>query len=149
LIESNQIVGCTGLRSAAQESLFLEQYLDLNIETALSESFGHSIERQEIVEIGGFALSDSSHALSFMFQLAPAFANLGYNFAVCTLTDPVRKYLNKLGLDTIYLGDADPSKVDTSNEAWGSYYQLKPVVLAGDINAAVEKIEPFRHFLDH
>lgn len=147
LVESNNLLACTGLRSAAKEKLFLEQYMDQSIEIVLSSAFDISIDRKEIVEIGGFALTDSSHALSFMFQLAPAFAKLGYNYAVCTVTDPVRKYLKKLGLDTINLGDADPKKVDTSDDAWGSYYKLKPVILAGDINAAVKKIEPFRRFL--
>ncbi|MBL4681474.1 MAG: thermostable hemolysin [Pseudomonadales bacterium] len=140
LVSSNEVVACTGFQSADHSELFLEQYLDKPIEQALSIAMDSSIERKDIVEIGGFAVTSSNHALSFMLQLAPAFQNLGFRYAVCTVTYPVRKYLKNLGLDTVFLGDATPDMVDTSDNAWGSYYRLKPVILGGNINAAVQKI---------
>ena len=141
--EDGQIVACTGYQAAAQGPLFLEQYLDESVEECLQRLGGKSVAREEIVEIGGFAVSDRRHALPFMLQLAPTLADLGFKTVVCTVTRPVQACLRKLGIISTFIKDADASRVDTSNNAWGTYYDLKPVVLAGDIHANIDKIRPF------
>ena len=145
---AGDLVACTGYRQASREPLFLEQYLDSAVEACLFEATGQLVKRENIVEIGGFAVTNAEYALPFMFHLAPAFAAMGFSTAVCAVTDPVRRYLKKLGVETVSLGDADPSRVDTSNNAWGTYYDLAPCVLAGNIDAAVQKILPFEKFLN-
>jgi hypothetical protein len=50
--------------------------------------------------------------------------------------------LRKLGIVSTLLADANPSRVDISNNAWGTYYDSKPVVLAGDIGINIARIWP-------
>lgn len=138
LISAGQLLACTGFQGAASGRLFLEQYLDLPLEACMPLP-----PRQEIVEIGGFAVSHRQYALPFMLQLAPALADLGFTTVACTVTRAMRACLQKLGIAFTSLGAADPSRVDTSNNAWGNYYQHKPQILVGDININLAKMAPF------
>jgi len=140
----NKMVATTGYRSAGQASLYLEQYLDQPIEQLISKNFGQPIDRCQIVEIGSFALGSDEYALPFMFQLAPLFSDLGYRWATCTVTRTIKRYLDKLGVDSIYLAKADPTRVIGGEDSWGTYYDHQPVVLAGNIQSVVEKIAPFQ-----
>jgi hypothetical protein len=144
LMAGNDLVAATGYRDASQESLYLEQYLDLPIEQLISNHTKQPVDRSQIVEIGGFALGSSEYVLPFMFQLAPMFDELGYQWATCTVTRTIKRYLDKLGVESIYFAKADPARVIGAEDSWGSYYDHQPVVLAGNIQAVVEKLAPFR-----
>jgi len=147
LIANSDMVAATGYRDAGQEPLFLEHYLDQPIEQLISARLGQSVNRNQIVEIGGFALRSAEYALPFMFQLAPLFADLGFQWASCTVTKTIKRYLDKLGVESIYLAKADPDRVGDTVETWGTYYDHQPVVLAGNIQTVVEKIAPFKGML--
>ena len=140
--EQHQILACTGYQPASEGALFLEQYLDEPVEDCLQRLTYEYVSREEIVEIGGFAVGHKRHALPFMLLLAPALADLGFKTVICTVTRPMQSCLRKLGIVSTFVADADPARVDTRHNAWGSYYNLKPVVLAGDINSNIDKIRP-------
>ncbi len=142
LYKNDLLVACTGFRSAANEPLFLEQYLDQAIESQLCDATGDTTERQKIVEIGGLAILEKSAAPVFMIKLAPWFLGQGFEFATCTVTRPVRRCLTKLGIDSHNLGPASPTRVDQDHNAWGRYYDLDPVVLIGEIAPAAQKMQP-------
>ncbi|MFN3235882.1 MAG: thermostable hemolysin [Pseudomonadales bacterium] len=139
LTQDDELVACCGYRSAT-EPLFLEQYLDANIETVLASKQCGLIRRDKIVEIGCFAVNHKRHALPFMLQLAPAFAALGFEHATCTVTSAVRCCLRKLGVRATYLGHADVTRLTDNSSDWGSYYTQKPAVLAGAISPAITRM---------
>ncbi|MFT4632857.1 MAG: hypothetical protein ACI8PP_000917 [Candidatus Pseudothioglobus sp.] len=140
--EESKLVACTGYQPAKEGELFLEQYLDDPVEEILQRLTNKSVSRAQIVEIGGFAVSHKRHALPFMLQLAPILANLGFKTVVCTVTRPMQDCFRKLGIISTPIARADPSRVDVSNNAWGTYYDLNPVVLAGDIDTNIDKLRP-------
>jgi len=147
LYQGDVLKACTGFSAAGHSPLFLEQYLDQPIEAMLSEQFHCPVSRDDIVEIGGFAVDDKQFALPMMVQLAPAFRAAGFQYAVCTVTSVVQRCLDKIGIQSVSLGAADASRVDTTGNAWGKYYALTPVILAGNIQTNLEKITPFLELL--
>ena len=50
-----QLKGVIGLRAAADERLFLEQYLDVPVEQAIAAAVGREIPRWQVVEVGNLA----------------------------------------------------------------------------------------------
>lgn len=79
--EAGQILAATGFRSAVNEPLFLEQYLDAPVEEILQSS------RAQIVEIGNLA-SDGGGASLYLFAALAAYLNYkGFTQAVVTSTD--------------------------------------------------------------
>ncbi len=145
LLLHGELVGCCGYRPGDQ-TLFLEQYLDAEAHELISEKVARATSRSAMVEIGGFAVTNKRHALPFMIQLAPAFQKLGYEFAVATVTTKILCCLRKLGISTLYLGTADPSRLLDQTTDWGGYYQQRPVVLAGAINPAIDKMQQLLNF---
>lgn len=137
------LVACCGFRSAGDEPLFLEQYLDGVIEESIGVHSDQVPTRHEIVEIGGLAIANRQEGLAFMVRLAPQFQALGFTYATCTVTSPVRKCLNELGITSICLAVASPESVSQEDNAWGRYYKLDPVVLAGPIQPAIDHMAPF------
>ena len=136
--ENGQCVAVAGFRGAAGETLFLENYLDAPVEDYLQSSFGAVTDRRRIVELGGFAAMGRSAAFSLMQYLAPALYELGYEKLVCTANAPIRKCLVMLGLKPVVLAEAASDKVKMVGEDWGNYYEGKPRVLAGDIEAGIQ-----------
>lgn len=136
---ADELVGCVGFTCAADEPLFLEQYLDTTIEDSIREPGSPASNRAQIIEIGGFAVTDKVHALPLMMALAPVLGSLGFICAVCTVTSTVRRCLGKLGIDARLLAHADPSRIASGGD-WGNYYNLSPVVLAGNINEGTRAI---------
>lgn len=136
-------MACCGFRSAGDEPLFLEQYLEKSIEESIRDQENPILRRKEIVEIGGLAVASRQEGLAFMVRLAPQFQALGFTYAACTVTSPVRKCLAELGIRSICLGEAHPGRVSQQETVWGRYYKLKPVVLAGPIQPAIDHMTPF------
>ncbi len=141
LYEGARLLAVAGCRGAGDETLFLEQYLDSPVETALAGRLGTAGGRETIVEIGGLAAENRAAAFELMTRLAPALLQLGYRTAVCTVNRPVRTCLDRLGIASVCLGPADSARVDTDGTEWGTYYEGDPEVLAGDIGAGVMAIE--------
>jgi hypothetical protein len=140
LSKGSRLLAVCGYR-VGNEALFLEQYLDQPIENLLDAGRACPIPRQAIVEIGGFALRGHAVALPFMVRLAPAFRALGFSHAVCTATLPIRRCLRSLGVPTQVLGRADPSRLAHSSSNWGKYYAMRPSVISGSIDSAMDRIE--------
>ncbi len=137
MYSGSQLVGCAGFAGAADAPLFLEQYLDLPVELAVSPE--PNLSRAQIVEIGGLAVRHKRYVLPLMMQLAPELLHRQFSMAVCTVTGPVRGCLDKLGIEATVLGAADPAKLCSPGD-WGSYYELDPQVLAGSIQTGVAAI---------
>lgn len=133
LFQDNEILAVAGFRAADTEPLFLEQYLDVPIETFIDSRLGRAPGREKIVEVGGFAAKDHSSALQLMLALSLKLYDLGFECLVCAANSPIRRCLKLSGFIWEVLGEVDPSRVDARANNWGRYYQSRPQLLAGVI----------------
>jgi hypothetical protein len=113
--------------------LFLEQYLDCAVERLVAFAFSRPVERGQIVEIGKLA---SNNGLAMIDLWAMAANDLGSSseFAVATLTAPLRSMFARAGVPIVELAEARPEMLGASAAQWGSYYENEPRVCAGLIS---------------
>ena len=122
-----------GFRRAGEERLFLEHYLDEAIEILVSQAFGFSVHRHDIVELGNLA-SDSGIALLNLWSDAANDLGGRSQVAVATLIAPVRAMFARIGLPIVELAHAAPEALGDSASEWGRYYDSDPRVCAGLIS---------------
>lgn len=128
-----------GLRCAGRARLFLEQYLDVNVEQAVSRCFREPVDRKQVVEIGNL-VSMLPGAATMLFAVLPQLLDdAGIRWVTCTATPQVRSMLHKLGFSTKTLAAADPAVLGDRAEAWGTYYEARPTVIAGDVRVAARQ----------
>ena len=131
------IVAALGLRHAAQESLFLEHYLQRPIEQVISScqlSYGSTISREDIVEIGNLASIDRFASRKLFKVLAELLISEGYQWATFTGCSSLRKIFGLIGIETISLASACQTLLPENQQHWGSYYDDNPCVLAGHVD---------------
>lgn len=128
------LVAAAGFRAADGGPLFLERYLD----RAVHESLG--APRGRIVEVGHLAAGRAGEGRRLVLQLAPLLAGLGFQWVVGTLTEELRHLFVRLGIAPQALGVADPAVLGDDAARWGSYYDHKPLVLAGAIEPALHAL---------
>lgn len=129
--EEGELVAAFGLRSAGQSPLFLEQYLDVPIESLLSARFGKNIRRDAITEIGNLAVSNPRNAGVLIAQVIQHSLDLGLEWGVATAHHSLQNGLVKGGRDLYALQAADPERLDpTERASWGTYYNNMPQVVA-------------------
>ena len=141
-----QLVGCLderdrplavlGYRSAADEPLFLERYLDRPIELALAETGGGAgpvtaLRRDHIVEVGNFASRDRAASAALLRRLPDLLAHRGFRWLVFTGTPHVRALVAGFGAPLVDLGAAEPARLGDDAARWGRYYEGTPRVIAG------------------
>ncbi len=129
--EEGQLVAAFGLRNAGQSPLFLEQYLDVPIESLISARFGKTIHRHAITEIGNLAVSNPRNAGVLIAHVIQHSLDLGLEWGVATAHHTLQNGLIKGGRDLYALQAADPARLDpTERASWGSYYNHLPQVVA-------------------
>ena len=127
-----------GLRCASKAPLFLEQYLDVPVEQAIARCFHEPVDRSQIVEIGNL-VSVMPGAASMLFAVLPQLLeNAGFRWASFTATPQVRSMLGKLGFPTETICVADPGVLGDAVSSWGTYYDARPAVIAGDVRTAAK-----------
>ena len=130
-----------GFRRAGAGPLFLERYLDVPVEQAVSAAAGKPVARESIIEIGNLAADDAFA----MIELWGSVANdLGANceVAVATLTAPLRSMFARAGVPLLVLAPAVAERADDP-QAWGRYYASDPQVCAGVIAQGQKAIAAF------
>lgn len=127
-----------GLRCAERSPLFLEQYLDVPVEQAISRCFLEPVDRDHVVEIGNL-VSRMPGAASMLFAVLPLLLEeAGVRWVVCTATPQVRAILGRLHFPSVTICAADPEAIGDAIDTWGKYYDSRPTVIAGDVRAAAE-----------
>jgi hypothetical protein len=131
-----------GVRPAARQPLFLEQYLGQNVENVIGKVSGTVVERGKIVEIGNL-VSTQKGASQLLFLLMTALLHRNQSeWVVFTGTPTVVKGLERLGIELNKLAEADPARLTNSALAdWGSYYENRPQVVAGNVPAAIKMLQ--------
>jgi hypothetical protein len=123
-----------GFRTAGDEALFLERYLDRPVEVLLGERMGRPVPRTRVVEIGDHASQRSTATIALWREAAAALVGQA-DVAVAVLTAPLRAMFARLALPLIVLAPAPIEAVGDAARAWGRYYDSDPMVCAGEIAA--------------
>jgi hypothetical protein len=131
-----------GYRRAGVGRLFLENYLSVPVEEATSAALGRKIERQQIVEIGNFASNNAVAMIELWGEAANDLAR-GNEVAVATLTEPLRRMFERIGLQILVLAPARAECLGSDAHQWGGYYDLNPQVCAGMIAEGQRAISAF------
>ncbi|WP_341581165.1 thermostable hemolysin [Marinobacter metalliresistant] len=121
------LLAAVGVRNAALEKLFLEDYLSVPVETMMPVP---GIERHRIAEIAHLAGVEAGVSRFLFASLSVWLDGAGYDWVVCTGTDQLRNSFHRLGIATQVLGDADPARLPGGGAGWGRYYDHHPVVMA-------------------
>ena len=131
--DSGQVQGAVGLRSAQRRPLFLERYLDEPIEQAVARRGGCPVPREEIVEVGNLAAFGSASARLLIVALTDLLVAQGFRWVVFTGTQALLNSFQRLALEPLALGPADPARMGNELADWGSYYASRPQLMAGEI----------------
>jgi hypothetical protein len=137
----NNITACVGIRRLEDDLAFLECYLDTSIESFLEKKFGKSVERNKVIELGSIISNEPGAGGWLIIAMAAWLKGAGYEWAVLTATDDLKKAIGKLGIELIDLVPAKPTALSVEEQAmWGSYYDYDPVVYATNVNDGYQKV---------
>lgn len=129
--------GVAGLRPAARDALFLEQYLAQPIERELEARAGFPVARADIAEIGNLAVVQRGASHLLFLVMTAALHKAGYRWIAFTATRALRNNLDKLGYPLLQLANASPRNLDACTlAAWGRYYDSDPQVVVGSLDDA-------------
>jgi len=129
-----ELASVVGFRFADREPLFLEQYLDVPVESAVSFAFGKDVARNRIVEIGSLAAHKMRQHPCVYAALARHLEPFGVDVAVATVTRRLARVFRVLGFDALPLGEARADRLTHNRECWGTYYDESPFVVAGSVS---------------
>ena len=141
--EDGGIIAAVGIRTAAEESLFLENYLGRPVQDALRTATGLRVARKKIVEIGNLASNGKGASIFLFVTLAAYLKQQQFSHAVVTATDVLRQAFAFLGFDPVPLAAANPQALPDGGASWGRYYERDPRVLAGAISPCFARLERF------
>lgn len=130
LKQGEQIIAALGLRPAAGEPLFIEQYLDQSIEQTVSAAVCSSRPRRGMMEIGNLAGMQPGASYLLFMAATEVFFIRRYEWAVFNATLGVQNVLRKLGFNFIALRESDPRRLGEQAGQWGSYYDSPSSVIA-------------------
>lgn len=139
LERSDEVIAAAGWRPAGEESLFLERYLDQPVEEAVARLAGQPVARGRIVEVGNLAADKPGSSIQVVLHLSAHLHRLGHEWVVFTATAELIGIFARMGLPLLALGAADPERLGAEAAAWGSYYDTRPVVVAGRIRLGLER----------
>jgi hypothetical protein len=144
---ADQLVGLTdaegrwtaavGYTPAQSAPLFIEQYLDMPIEQAIAERLGVDVDRAQVVEVGNLAATFAGAARRLVVAMTELLHRRGHTWVAFTSTTSLLNTFARLDIATIVLAEADPERLHTGAASWGSYYDTRPLVMAGNIPIGV------------
>lgn len=121
-----ETVCVAGLRLAA-DGFFSERYLAEPIEAALARATGRSVHRDDIYEVTTLTSRSPRDIVGFIDDIVSFGARNGLAWCFFTLTHRLSLLVERLHLAPIYLGEADPARIEDA-AAWGRYYTTRPKV---------------------
>lgn len=148
---NDRVHAIAGLRLAGKNPLFLEQYIERPIEQAISQAYRTPVDRSQVVEIGNL-VSMQAGAATALFALLPAILHgAGIRWVACSATPTVRALLSGLDFPSQQIAEADPGALVSGAGNWGRYYSTRPIVIAGNVQAALRNAQKIMSlgFLDY
>lgn len=148
-LKNGDLLAAFGVRSARDEKLFLENYLDQPVEQAIEEKVGAKPDRSKIVEIGNFAAIYPGGMRWMIVALTLMLYEEGYEWVVFTGTSALRNGFTRLGLHPTEICPARIERLDAEEQiCWGTYYDSKPTVMFGNIRQAFQAMRVNGRLLD-
>jgi hypothetical protein len=143
-----QFKAVSGIRPAAGQELFLEQYLDQPVEAVLGERRNAPVARRQVAEVGNLVATQSGASQLLFLLLTALLHRCDFEWVVFTGTPVVIRGLERLGFRLEKLCDADPSKLTGSKPSdWGRYYQQRPQVVAGNVPAGIKVLSEHKLYM--
>ena len=129
--QDGMLMAVCGLRKADQEPLFLERYLQFNIENTISNIEGNAVSRSAITEIGNLAVARPENIRCLLASINLYLHQTNTDWAVFTGIRTLKNALIKLNIPVLSLGQASIEAIPLNERSdWGSYYEEKPEVMA-------------------
>lgn len=125
--------GVIGIRRASDEPLFLENYLDVPVESVIAEATGTLPGRDRIAEVGQFVVDDRDIVTCFFRDLVPFLIENDFDWVCFTGTDRIRALLVRIGFHGLPIARAEETRVRRSPDRWGRYYDFDPIVILGKL----------------
>lgn len=129
-----QLHAAFGMRSAAEERLFLECYLDEPVEQLISRRAGEPVLRQHIAEIGNLAGASPGALRELIPLLTRLLHRQSFQWVVFTGAARLCNGFSRLGLPLSVVAPAPIERLPEAERGhWGSYYRHSPSVMLGDV----------------
>lgn len=128
-----RLIAAAGMRSACDGPLFLERYLDAPLEVAVSQVAGVALDRTGMVEVGNLASLSPGSARIMIIAVTWLLASRGLEWVAFTGAATLINSFQRLGLMPTVLAAADPERLQGQSNQWGTYYDQRPQVFAGNI----------------
>ncbi|UFH50813.1 thermostable hemolysin [Pseudomonas sp. KNUC1026] len=128
-----RLTAAAGVRPASDGPLFLERYLDVPLEAAVSQVAGASPGRSRMVEVGNLASHSAGSARIMIIAVTWLLASRGFEWVAFTGAATLINSFQRLGLMPTVLACADPDRLQGQVDQWGTYYDQRPQVFAGNI----------------
>lgn len=125
------LLAAVGIRNAAEERLFLEDYLEVPAEVALPGAL--AVERGKLAEIAHLAGVEAGVSRYLFASLTLWIRAHGFQWIAFTATDPLCNRFRRMGIVLHPMAPADPSRLPDGGRGWGSYYHQRPVVMAVNV----------------
>jgi hypothetical protein len=129
-----------GMRMANREKLFLEQYLHLPVEVALSQKLFHRVERNVIVELGSFASAGLNMSLYLCGAAAAYLETRGFEFGLVTATEKMNRLFKMFDIHTQAICPAQKHDLLDQAVNWGTYYSCNPKVIVGSVQQCLAAV---------
>ena len=88
---------------------------------------------RRIVEVGHLAATRAGEGRRLILLLGPHLAAQRFEWVVGTVTRSCASLFLRIGITPLTLGAADPAALGDEAGHWGSYYEHRPLVLAGHL----------------
>ncbi|AVQ00056.1 thermostable hemolysin [Ahniella affigens] len=131
----DELRAAVGLRSGFEGPLFVEQYLEMPAEAAISAQIGRPVARGDLVEAGNFGARYAGDARELILNMTHYLHLAGFRWVLFAATRQLRNTFDRLHLATVELAPAVASKLRDQHADWGSYYETEPTLMFGDIAA--------------
>lgn len=128
-------LGAVGYTMAETGPLFIEHYLDRPVEDEIAARTRTAVRREHIAEASNLAAPRSGAARRVIVYMTRRLHDLGRTWVVFTGTRSLLNSFDRLGIETMVLARAEPSRVPDAAASWGSYYATGPQVVAANIPA--------------
>lgn len=134
---AGQLCGAVAARYAEGQPLFVEQYLGRSIEREITQAAGTGVLRQSVVEIGSLSVIRPAMTYPFISMIGGWLQSYDVEWLVFSLTQTLRRLFERAGVEMLDLGPADPARLSSSENDWGSYYQHDPRVMAARLDSGL------------
>jgi hypothetical protein len=138
----HSITSVIGFRLAGSGQFFLESYLDGSAERLLANATGETILRQQIVEVGNLASSDTESFRFLMIGLITLLERLPETrWMVCTVGEKLIRLLQRTRFFPIVINQASAERLSPEDGKWGSYYRHARSVVAGNVAYGMRELK--------